>query len=193
MSEILYHFTSKYHLPLILKNGYLNVTESNLKEITKAELQIIKRGEIPRFNTDIKKFYKPVVWLTNSLISNNIGLGGTMNKSEIKFTLKGQDHYEKWSTWSQKNNIKTHWFETMKRGYNWDSWYICESVIPLTSDTVIKIENTISGEILIDIEAGISTYKCTVERARGIMPIPVYDEFIGRSGLKKGDIVEIAL
>lgn len=42
----LYHFTCAYHLPQILQDGYLKLTESNLR--------------YP------EKMYKPVVWLTTS-------------------------------------------------------------------------------------------------------------------------------
>jgi hypothetical protein len=123
-----------------------------------------------------------------------MGLDGSVfNKKEIKLTLKAREHYEKWEIWSKNNHINEKWAEALQRGKDSDSWYISESIIPITSDEIIRIENTISGEILIDIESGKRTYKCVVERARGIVPIPVYDEFIGKSGLKKGDIVEIAL
>ena len=194
MNNVLYHYTSRFQLPLILKDGYLKLTESNLKEPAPKESQQIKQGNYSSLDKDAKDLYKPVVWLTNNSQPLNMGLDGSVfNKKEIKFTLKAREHYEKWEKWSKKNSINEKWAEALQRGKDSDSWYISESIIPITSDEIIRIENTITGEIFIDIEAGKKTYNCVVERARGIVPIPVYDEFIGKSGLKKGDIVEITL
>lgn len=33
MTNVLYHYTSSYHLPTILKTGYLKLTESNLRVV----------------------------------------------------------------------------------------------------------------------------------------------------------------
>ena len=41
-----YHYTSRYHLPVILYDGYLKLTESNLRQE--------------------EEMYKPVVWLTSA-------------------------------------------------------------------------------------------------------------------------------
>jgi len=194
MNNVLYHYTSKFQLPLILKDGYLKLSESHLKPLTPKENQQIEQGNYSSLNKDAEELYKPVVWLTNDGSPSNMGLDGSVfNKKEIRITLKMREHYIKWDIWSKNNKADKKWSEALQRGKNSDSWYISEAVIPMTGDEIIRIENTISGEILIDIEAGKRTYKCAVERARGILPIPVYEDFIGKSGLKKGDIVEIAL
>ena len=194
MIAVLYHYTSKFQLPLILKDGYLKLTESNLRKPPLKESQQLLHGNYSSLDKQTEDLYKPVVWLTNNSQPLNMGLDGSVfNKKEIRFTLKAREHYEKWDIWSKKNRINEKWSETLQHGKDSDSWYISERVIPITSDEIIRIENIVSGEILIDIETGIKTYKCVVERARGIVPIPVYDEFIGKNGLKKGDIVEITL
>ena len=187
--EVLYHFTSRHHLPLILKDGYLKLTESNLKQPSQEVIHKLQRGE-----ANVKDLYRPVVWLTSSPNPDNMGLtGSSFNKSEIRFTLKKREHYEKWSTWSRENRIKDSWAESLKRGYDSDSWYVSESAVPITGDEIVRIENIVSGEVLIDIASGKRAYRCVVERARGIVPIPVYDDFIGRWGLQKGDTVDISL
>ena len=120
-----------------------------------------------------------------------MGLDGSVfNKKEIRLTLKAREHYEKWDVWSKKNRIDKKWADALQRGKDSDSWYISEKVIPLTSDEIIRIENIVTGEVLINAVAGQRTYNCGVERLRGLVPIPVYDEFLSESGLKRGDIVE---
>ena len=194
MNDVLYHYTSKYQLPLILKDGFLKLTESQLRPPTQKEIKEMEQGNYSSLEKSVEDLYKPVVWLTSNNSPSNMGLDGSVfNKKEIKLTLKMREHYEKWDIWSSKNQIDKKWSEALQNGKDSDSWYISESIIPITGDEIIRIENTISGEILIDVEAGIRTYKCAVERARGILPIPVYDDFLGKSGLKKGDIVEITL
>ena len=179
----LYHYTSRFHLPMILKAGYLKLTESNLREPPPEEREQLRQGNYSSLDKSVEELYKPVVWLTNSIEPIKMGLdGGVFNKGEIRFTLKAREQYEKWKTWSRENRIKEKWAEIMERNYNSESWYISESVIPITSDEIIRVENTVTGEILIDAEAGKKTYKCTVERARGLVPIPVYDDFLAGAG-----------
>jgi len=192
---LLYHFTSRFHSPLIIKDGYLKLTESNLIAPTKEEMQKYEQEmEQGKYVYNRDDLYKPVVWLTNIPDPKNQGLeGGCFNKSEIMFTLRKKEHYQKWIEWSRRNGIKKQWAEALERGRNPESWYISEKIIPLTRDNIIKIENVITGEIFIDVKAGLTTYICTVDRARGVMPIPVYDEFLGRKGLKKGDVVTLSL
>ena len=194
MNNVLYHYTSKFQLPLILKDGYLKLSESHLKPLTPKENQQIEQGNYSSLNKDAEELYKPVVWLTNDSQPLNMGLDGSVfNKKEIKLTLKMREHYDKWDIWSNKNRADKKWVEVLQRGKNFDSWYISETVIPITSDEIIRIENTVTGEVFIDINAGIKTYNCVVESIRGLLPIPVYQDFLAKSGLKKGDIVEFAL
>ena len=194
MNEVIYHFTSKYHLPMLLKDGFLKLTESQLKPPTQAEGRQINQGDYSSLDKKAEDLYKPVVWLTNNSEPLNMGLDGSVfNKKEIRFTLKAREHYEKWDAWGRKNRIDKKWAEALQRGKDSDSWYISEKVIPLTGDEVILIENIVTGEVLIDADAGQRSYNCAVERLRGLVPIPVYDEFLSESGLKRGDIVEFKI
>jgi len=151
MNEILYHFTSKYHLPLIMKDGFLMLTESNLKEPVPGK----KIGNV----FDSKDLYKPVVWLSRTADANNCAvMSASVDKSEILITLRERPHYQNWTIWSKENRIKTSWAKRLTGRYNPNSWYVSESVIPLTSDEVIKIENTKTGEVYIDVDAGKLSY-----------------------------------
>jgi len=194
MNEVIYHFTSKYHLPLILKDGFLKLTESQLRPPTAEESRQIKQGDYSSLDKKAGDLYKPVVWLTNNSQPSNMGLDGSVfDKKEIRFTLKAREHYEKWDIWGKKNRIDIKWAEALQRGKDSDSWYISEKVISLTGDEVIRIENIVTGEVFIDVEAGRRLYNCAVERARGIVPIPVYDDFLSKGGLKRGDTVEFRI
>ena len=192
MNNVLYHFTSKYQLPLILKDGFLKLTESQLKPPTQKEIKEMEQGNYSSLDKGAEDLYKPVVWLTDNGSPLNMGLDGSVfNKKEIKITLKMREHYIKWYIWSSKNRADKKWLENLQRNKEHDSWYVSEKTIPITGDEIIRIENTVTGETLIDV--GIRTYKCAVEPARGIVPVPDYYEFIGKSGLKRGDIVEVTL
>ena len=105
------------------------------------------------------QLYKPVVWLTRSDTPQGNGLeGSNVNKYEIRFTVHKREHYEPWLIWSRKNRITTSWAKLIERGRNPNSCYISEQIIPLNSTELIRIENTITGEILIDLETGIRKY-----------------------------------
>jgi hypothetical protein len=193
MTEI-YHFTSRFQLPLILKDGYLKLTSSNLREPPKEEIRQLQQGDFSSLEKNADELYKPVVWLTNNRQPLNMGLDGSVfNKKEIRITLRPREHYKQWMLWSRENRIEARWAKPLEANKDADSWYISERIIPLTGDEIIRIENIITDEVFIDAKTDKRTYNCIVERARGVLPIPVYDEFIGKSGLKKGDIVEFRL
>jgi len=62
----------------------------------------------------------------------------------------------------------------------------------LTSDEVIRIENIVTNEILIDTEAGKRTCKCTCEKP-SFMSMVLFDEWKRGRDLKMGDVVEFTL
>jgi len=72
--EVLYHFTCQYNLSAILHKRYLSLSDSNFS-FEKVELY-------------------PVVWLTNLLTPDNMGLlfdmniPADLNKTHIRFTIK---------------------------------------------------------------------------------------------------------
>ena len=194
MIDVIYHFTSKHHLPMILKDGFLKLTESQLRQPTQEEIQKIKQGVVSSLDKDAGELYKPVVWLTNNGSPSNMGLDGSaFDKKEIRLTLIMREHYQLWTAWSKKNRANEKWSEGLKHGKDSDSWYISERIIPLTGDEVIRIENIVTGEVFIDVETGKGSYQCAVEPARGKFPVNEYYEYIGKSGLKRGDIVNFEI
>lgn len=179
MSEVLYHYTSKYHLPMIMKDGFLQLTESNL--IAPKDYQ----DALPK---ELSQLYKPVVWLTNSSTPQGNGIeGSSLNKYEIRITVKRREHYENWVLWSKKNRIKSSWFKTLASAGNPYSWYISESMIPLNGEELIRIENTISGEVLIDVENGLRTYSQKVEKPANFSMV-AYKKFL-KDKVELGEVV----
>ena len=185
MDGLLYHFTSRYHLPLILKDGFLMLTESNLREPEPGQ----KIANV--FNND--NLYKPVVWLSRTADAGNCAvMSASVDKSEILITLRERTHYQNWTIWSKNNRIKSSWAKRLTRAYNPNSWYVSEQIVPLTKDEVIKIENIKTGEIYIDVEAGKLSCCCTLEKAPGF-PAEILTAMIGSRDLKEGDVVEFTL
>jgi len=179
---------------MILKDGFLKLTESQLKPPTQEEIRQMEQGDYSSLDKNAEDLYKPVVWLTDNGSPLNMGLDGSaFDKKEIRLTLKMREHYEIWDAWGKKNRIDLKWSEGLIRGKDYKSWYISERIIPMTGDEVICIENIITGEVFIDVDAGKRLYQCAVERLRGLLPIPVYDEVLSKSGLKRGDVVEFTI
>lgn len=117
---LLYHYTSTYHLQKILESGYLKLTESNL-----------------RFKEEM---YKPCVWLTNSASPEGHGLEGSiLNKKAVRIVINMSTKHKKWKKWSRKNNINDQWADILEKNRNANSWYICESTIPV--EDFVRIEN----------------------------------------------------
>jgi hypothetical protein len=185
MDGVLYHFTSRYHLPLILKDGFLNLTESNLKEPAS--------GNEAANIFDINGLYKPVVWLSRTADAGNCAvLSAGVDKSEILITLRERVHYQNWTIWSSNNRIKKSWAKKLTGAYNPNSWYVSETTIPLTSAEVIKIENTKTAEVYIDAASGKRSYSCTLEKPSNL-PRDIFEAMIDGRGLKEGDLVEFTL
>ena len=201
MDGVLYHYTSRFHLPLILKDGFLKLTESNLRKPSRKEreeierqLELIAQGELSPDYDSGKSLYKPVVWLTDVATPIPLGMETEgFNKHEIKIALRMQRHYESWDSWSKRQGIEVSWAKIIEKGYNADTWFVSERPIPLTAKELLKIENVITGEVMLDLEAGVRQYNCVVGPARGTMHIHFYNEWLGEHGLKKGDIVEVSL
>jgi len=136
--EILYHFTSCRHLPLILEAGFLKLTESN-------------------HNLNRLGMY-PVVWLTDSYevdgrkngLNDDFTLSHGQDKTEIRFHIPIQPHFEKWSVWSRltREMKKSHWDSLISAGNSWETyqqWWVSEKIIPLSE--VVKIEHTKTGNV----------------------------------------------
>ena len=126
--KLLFHYTCLYHLPKILDDGYLKLTESNLR--------------IP-----YQEMYKPVVWLTTSNIPEGHGLDNCIaDKTEIKFTFSFQKHFKYWNNWSKENKMDKNWYKAMTKDCDYETWWVSEKLVFL-NDCCIKIENIKTGEI----------------------------------------------
>jgi len=168
-----------------LKDGFLMLTESNLREP--------EPGQKIANVFDSNEMYKPVVWLSRTADAGNCAvLSASVDKSEILITLRERPHYKNWTIWSKDNRIKNSWAKRLTRAYNPNSWYVSETIVPLTGDEVIKIENTKTGEVYIDVEAGKLSCRCTLEKAPGF-PAEILKAMIGGRGLTEGDVVEFSL
>jgi len=142
MEKVLYHYTSTYHLPAILRTEYLKLTESNLKAPTQEEVvNLLKYG-----GYDSTSLYKPCVWLTTSNKTEGHGLDGSaVDKTEIKITVRWQKDFQNWKVWSRANGINKKWAKALEKGRNSNSWWISEK--PILFADIIQIENTITKEI----------------------------------------------
>lgn len=145
--KVLYHYTCRKWLDSILENGYLKLSESNLTDWRK------HRFDEVAYNNGTMQLYKPVVWLTEDeeVTVENTGLNSSLDKTEIRIAVKKQPYFKKWKKWSKENNINKEWAAILERGKNASSWWICETRIKL-EDSVVKIENTKTGEVYFENE-----------------------------------------
>jgi len=129
LERVMYHYTSTYHLPMILEDGFLKPTESNLR----ADIENVKN----------------VVWLTDLYEPTPYGLGlvgSIVDKSEIRITITRSKKYKFWKVWSRQNKINKEWAKILEKDRNPNNWYISEKPIPI--DDFIMIENVKTGEVL---------------------------------------------
>lgn len=143
IEEYLYHFTSTYHLKMILESRFLKLTPSGLKETKNPR---VENGILIDDNMN----YKPVVWLTDNDKPLGLGLEGSIvDKSEIRITLSKNDHYKYWLGWANKNLMNKKWQkEFIASTPQYKSWYISEQLIPI--EDIIIIENLKTGKIILD-------------------------------------------
>lgn len=152
ITKNLYHYTSRLQAERIIKAGYLWLTPSDL--IKPVDLTITK-NEDGTWGTksEISDRVKPVVWLTDSLNPNNIGLEGpdefkVIDKKRIRITVMPNEEYSWWVTWAQKNRMNKKWFKAYTRNNRYGTWYISEKEIYMKD--VLLIEDMVTGEILLD-------------------------------------------
>lgn len=136
MSDVLYHYTCKYHLPSIAKTRYLSLTESNF--------------------TFKQAGMFPVVWLTDSPTPDNMGLlfdanmPDDLNKTYIRFTIRKKEYMKQWDKWSDSKGMdkeqKQNLIASASAEKAYKSWYVSERIIPIKD--VLKIENIVTGETL---------------------------------------------
>jgi len=160
--DMLYHFTSSRHLPMILEAGYLKLTESNYS-FSRAGMY-------------------PVVWLVDAFhvdgLTNGLNTEQTLaigqDKTEIRFSIPMQPHFERWSSWSKyTRKMKQKDWDILvfaqNSGETHRSWWVSEKIIPLSE--VAKIENTKTDEIytasdkLPNLIKGVTDYNSVTNRS----------------------------
>lgn len=116
----LFHYTSRAHLPNILRAGFLTVTESNI-------------GSSSRHWKPYGEHVGPdVVWLTEvSDLKAGHGLDcGVLNKLEIRFTVKASAIH--WPSFAAIYGINKSWYRALNRkgGGSAKKWWVSHDVIP---------------------------------------------------------------
>lgn len=120
----LYHFTSKYHLPGIEKEG-------------------LTRGDVPITPTG---GYNAVWFTTNKIIAKNAWAGGSVvNKLEVRITVEldtTDPKLHKWTNIVKSEKVEPWWADALNisGGGSADNWYIYKGVIP--PSMFKKIEQT---------------------------------------------------
>lgn len=145
--KILYHYTSVEQLPWIGYSGYLKLTSSDL----------IMPDET--IETELKnKVYRPVVWLTDSLSAEKMGLDGSLyNKKAVRITIQGKPDIVKWEYWEPIKEMKPEWKRAYCKDRNWKSWYVSEQII--TFEDILKVENILDGTIYFErVDGKITVY-----------------------------------
>ncbi len=146
----LYHYTSRYHIEKIMESGYLALTPSNL--IKPVDARIVRHGQgMYSIVSDISDPVKPVVWMTDSLDASGHSLECPQDpdfKKKIRITIPMKASYKWWVTWAERNHMNKKWFIRFTQNSRYGSWYVSEEPIPL--DDVLLIEDTETGEVLLD-------------------------------------------
>lgn len=110
----LYHFTSSYHLPSILKNGL---------RVGDVPLHPLEEGE-------------NAVWLTTNPNSNHQGwiCGSVVDKSEYRITVEitvPSVNLKKWSVYAAQKRMNRKWYDVLDAvgGGRSDEWWLYFGVI----------------------------------------------------------------
>ncbi len=136
----LYHFTSPNQMDYILEDGYIKLTNSNLK-IDDATLHIepmYRNGQIIGEHA-VNKYsnYHPVVWLTANAdaAADENGLYHTKTQRRLTIPTKGRNwKFLKWTDFLSKYNADPLNARSLKQGSgaDWRNWYVCEEPIPVS-------------------------------------------------------------
>lgn len=122
----LFHFTSEFHLPYILEDGFLKVVESNISPN--------KRNAGPQ-----------VVWTTTNIIRDAQGWeqGSIVDKTAVRFTLQVPDEdVFWWPTWSRSLSIPDWWYDALDvaGGGGSELWYVVPRPIPRSEWLSVRID-----------------------------------------------------
>jgi hypothetical protein len=134
--NVLYHFTSLYHLNKILSEKWLTTTESNL--------------------TFSQSANPHVVWMTDMPIPDKHGLlfqdnmPDELNKTFYRISIRWKKHFWRWDKWSEEKGIDTETkrvlIESARAQDTYKSWYVSEKNIPIND--WLTIEDTRTGKVL---------------------------------------------
>ena len=143
----LYHFTSPIQMEFIREDGYINVTNSNLK-IDDATLHVepmYRNGEIIG-KRSVNKYsnYHPVVWLTANAdaVPDENGHYGAKIQCRLTIPTKGRRwKFLKWTDFLSKYHADPLIASSLKQGNgaDWRNWYICEEPIPVSEVSTFEV------------------------------------------------------
>ncbi len=136
----LYHYTSPIQMEFIREDGYIKLTDSNLKidEATYRVEPMYRNGKIIGEHA-VNKYsnYHPVVWLTANAdaAADENGLYSAKTQCRLTIPTKGR-HWKflKWTDFLSKYNADPLIASSLKRGTgaDWRNWYVCEEPIPVS-------------------------------------------------------------
>jgi hypothetical protein len=112
----LYHYTSQHHLPYILRDGHLKVTESNIG------------SPLPTMEPSGMRVGPDVVWFSThgAPDANDLGLVSTsVDKTKVRFTVNVKDA-EPWCSFADRHEINPEWRDIIEEGRAPKSWYVVE-------------------------------------------------------------------
>ena len=161
--KTLYHFTSVFHLKEIIERGSLTRTRSQLKPLLNPR---VVEGNYTDDNAD----YKPVVWLTDSLSPDKMGIDEAPfpehDKTRIRLEIPMLPELGilRWRTFADANDADPDCRKKIERGMNHHSWYVTEQEVPfsavigiydyhkrqaipmlITKDTLVSLLDNVSG------------------------------------------------
>lgn len=134
--EVLYHFTSLFHLNRILTSKWMTTTESNFT-----------------FSQSNSTY---VVWMTDMQTPNHHGLlfqdtmPDELNKTFYRISIRWKKRFLLWDKWSEEKGIDTETkraiIETAGAQDTYKSWYVSERNIPIND--WVTVEDVRTGKVL---------------------------------------------
>ena len=129
----LWHFTSTLHLPMILRDGHLRTTESNLSPVK------------PHVGL-------PVVWFMDTPeLTHDHGLGGSaVDKTAVRVEVDVRPAWvSEWLPWAEAQGINRWWLDALLSAAGGreaaERWHVTFRRIP--RHMWVKIDNAHTGEV----------------------------------------------
>ena len=119
--KTLYHYTSEFHLPVIIDSGFLKLTESNA-------------------SFKIENAAPQVVWLTQESYAKTPPKMLGVYKSAFRFIIERPDDAQRADKWLKKNGASEFTMDILERsgGAKLSTMYVVPRVIP--SDEWVRLE-----------------------------------------------------